>query len=91
MVSSGAPSSCWITFKGCNVLLIFAASHLMFWELPSHDVCTTADLLHPHSPSHESDKSEGLYVPPVLGQSCLLVPSCDEKYHISDSFSDGEI
>lgn len=78
-VSSGAPSSHWITFKGCDVLLIFAASHLMFWELPGHDISTTAALLHPHSPPHESDKSEGQRVPPVLGQSCLLLPSCNEE------------
>lgn len=91
MVSSGAPSSRWITFKACDVLLIFAASHLMFWELPGHDVCTTADISHPHSPPHESEKSEGLCVLPVLGQSCLLLPSCYEKYHISDSFLGGKI
>lgn len=84
-VSPEAPSSHWIPFKGCHVLLMFATSHLTFWELPGCDICSTTDLLHPHSPSCESDKSERLCVLPSLQQSCLLMPSCNEKYHISDS------
>lgn len=85
-VSPEAPSSHWIPFTGCHVLLTFAVSHLMFWELPGHDICTTMDISHLHSPLCESNKSEGLCVPPILQQSCLLMPPCNEKYHFSDSF-----
>lgn len=64
------PSSCWITSKWCSVILVFAASHLMFWELPGH-VCTTMNLLHPPSPLWKNNRSEGLHVP-----LSLVCPAC---------------
>lgn len=67
---SGDPSSCWITSKWCNMILVFAASHLMFWELPGR-VCTTMDFLQPQSLPWENDRSEGLHV-----SLSLVSPAC---------------
>lgn len=67
---SGDLSSCWITSKWCNMILVFAASHMMFWELPGH-VSTTMGLLHPHSLPWENNKSGGLHIP-----LSLVIPAC---------------
>ena len=91
-VSLGAPSSRWITFKARNVLLVFAVSHLMCWELPGHDICNTLDLLHPHRPPRESNESEGLHVsPPSLvnpASSCppLMKNITSATSHMEKSF-----
>lgn len=82
---SGDPSTCWITSKWCNVILVFAASHLVFWELPGH-VCTTMGFLQPQSLPWEKDRSEGLHVP----LSCLLVFSCNDKYQTCNTFLGGK-
>lgn len=86
---SGDPSSRWITSKWCNVILVLAASPLMFWELPGH-VCTTMGFLHPQSLPWENDRSEGLHVPlslvtplcwcsPVMKNITSATPSWVEK------------